>query len=71
MDVKGIAYGILAFIVYLIFAIIYFIVLGFIVKVGIDVIGAGSVDGNSLAIATAVLTAGTIIAGGSFGSRLE
>jgi len=65
MNAKGILGAIVSIILYLVFAIIYFIILGFIVKIGVDIVGAGEVSANALAIATAILTAGTIIAGGS------
>jgi hypothetical protein len=70
MDVKGILYAIAAFILYLIFAIIYFIILSFIIKVGVGLVLDG-MTANALAIAAAILTAGTIIAGGGIGTKFE
>ncbi len=72
MDAKELLYAIAAFILYLIFAIVYFIILGFVIKLGINAIGAsGDVTSDAVAIAAAVLTAGTIIAGGGISKKFE
>lgn len=71
MNMKAIIGAIVAFVVYLVFAIIYFIVLGFIINFATDLVADGSVGASSLAIATAILTAGTIIAGGGFGKIFD
>ncbi len=64
MDGKGILNAILALILYIVFAIVYFLILSVIIYFGAGLIGVGDVSANSLAIAAAILTAGTIIAGG-------
>lgn len=70
MDVKGILYAIAAFILYLIFAIIYFIILAFIIKVGVGLV-TNDPSADAIAISAAVLTAGTIIAGGGISTKFE
>jgi len=65
MDGKGILNAIVSLIIFIIFAIIYFIILGFIIKVGAGVVAPGEVNASTVAIAASILTAGTLIAGGS------
>ncbi|MCL2333711.1 MAG: hypothetical protein FWC52_02860 [Candidatus Methanoplasma sp.] len=65
MDGKGILSAIVSLVIFIIFAIIYFIILGFIIKVGADLIGEGKVSADMIAVAASILTAGTLIAGGS------
>ena len=61
---KSILMAVVMLIIYVIFAIVYFIILSFVIKAGLDIVGAaGEVSKDALAIATAVLTAGTMIAG--------
>jgi len=64
MDGKGILGAIVALIIYIVFAIIYFIILCFIIKIGANAVGVGDVHADYLAIAASILTAGTLIAGG-------
>ncbi|MCL2295849.1 MAG: hypothetical protein FWC29_02055 [Methanomassiliicoccaceae archaeon] len=65
MDGKGILDALIALILYIVFAIIYFIILCFIVKVGAGLVGGDwDVAAESLALAASILTAGTLIAGG-------
>jgi len=56
----------ISLVIFIIFAIIYFIVILFIMKVAGDLVfGSGSTTGATALIAAAVLTAGTLIGGGS------
>lgn len=65
MDGKAILNAIIALILYIVFAIIYFVILAYIVKFsGNLVFGADSVDAASGCLAAAIITAGTVIAGG-------
>lgn len=64
MDGKAILNSIIALVLYIVFAIIYFLILSVIIYFGAGLIGVGDVSADALAIAAAVLTAGTIIAGG-------
>ncbi|MCL2317978.1 MAG: hypothetical protein FWC44_02840 [Methanomassiliicoccaceae archaeon] len=69
MDGKGILQAILALIIFIVFAIIYFIILAFIIKLGVGIVTGFSGEwGNQfgpIAIGASILTAGTLIAGGS------
>ncbi|MCL1979118.1 MAG: hypothetical protein FWG60_03050 [Methanomassiliicoccaceae archaeon] len=64
MDGKAILDAIIALILYIVFAIIYFIILAFIIKVGAELVADGGVNASTLAIAAAILSGATIIAGG-------
>jgi len=64
MDGKGILEAVVALILYIIFAIIYFLILCFIIKIGANAVGAGDIQADFLGVAAAILTAGTLIAGG-------
>jgi hypothetical protein len=65
MDGKGLIGALVSLIIFVIFAIIYFIILGFIVRFGAGLVAPGDVGAETVAIAAAILTAGTLIAGGS------
>ena len=65
MDGKAIVDALIALVLYVVFAIIYFIILCFIVKVGAGIVGGTwDIAAEYLALAAAILTAGTLIAGG-------
>ena len=67
MDGKSIISALVSLVIFIIFAIIYFIILAFIIKVGVGIV-AGDwdfVDGGAIATGASILTAGTLIAGGS------
>lgn len=65
MDGKSIMDAIVSLVLFIIFAIIYFVILGFIVSFGAGLVAEGDVGADSVAIAASILTAGTLIAGGS------
>ena len=65
MDGKGIIDAIVSLIIFIIFAVIYFIILSIIIYFGASIVGPGDVGADSLAVAASILTAGTLIAGGS------
>ena len=59
-------------ILYAIFAIVNFVILGFVIKASVGVVGAaGDLSKDALAVATAVLTAGTMIAGNKISVDLQ
>ncbi|MCL1811221.1 MAG: hypothetical protein FWG41_03255 [Methanomassiliicoccaceae archaeon] len=66
MDGKAILDAIIALVLYIVFAIIYFIILAFIIKIGAELVAHGDfhMSADSLAIAAAILSGATIIAGG-------
>jgi hypothetical protein len=66
MDGKAILDAIIALILYIVFAIIYFIILAFIIRLGAEIVASGDwkMSADSLAIAAAILAGATIIAGG-------
>jgi hypothetical protein len=67
MDGKAIISGIVGIIIslilYIIFAIVYFIILAFVIKYGVGFVTDDTISGNAIALAAAVLTAGTMVAG--------
>jgi len=65
MDGKGILQAIIALIIFIVFAIIYFIILAFIIKFSVGLFYDYPVDAGFVAIGASILTAGTLIAGGS------
>ncbi|MDR3206080.1 MAG: hypothetical protein LBT41_03165 [Candidatus Methanoplasma sp.] len=69
MDVKGVIDAIIALIIYIIFAIIYFVILAFVVDFGTGLVVDGDVGAPAIAVATAILTAGTVIAGAGLRTR--
>jgi len=71
MDGKAILDAVIALVIFIIFAIIYFIILAFIIKFGVGLVVDGDPGGDSIAIAAAVLTAGTIIAGGGIKDKFK
>lgn len=69
---KSILVAVLMLILYVIFAIIYFVILAFVVKASVDLVGAaGDLSKSALAVATAILTAGTMIAGNKVSVDLQ
>lgn len=64
MDGKSIIDALIALILYIVFAIIYFIILSFIVNFGAGLVGDGDVGAPMVAVSASILTAGTLIAGG-------
>jgi len=73
VNVKSILGGIVALIIYIVFAIIYFFILALVVRYGAEfaAFGDGHISADFLAIAAAILSAGTIIAGGGFDKIFE
>ena len=55
----------ISLVIFIIFAIIYFIVILFIMKVAGNLVFDDDIMGNSAIIGAAILTAGTLIGGGS------
>jgi len=66
MDGKAILGALIALIIYIVFAIIYFILLAFIIRFGAELVAAGDtpLSVETLAIAATILAGATIIAGG-------
>ena len=71
MDAKGIIGALISLVLYIVFAIIYFIILAFVIDFAVGIVVDTPIDGGSVAIAAAILTAGTIIAGGGLTSIIE
>ena len=73
MDAKGILNVLVALIIYIIFAVIYFVILALVIRFSVDLVAEGNqiLDAGSLAVASAILAAGTIVAGGGLGDLLK
>jgi len=65
MDGKGLIGALIALILFIIFAIIYFIILAFIIKFSVGLFYDVGPDAGAVAMGASILTAGTLIAGGS------
>jgi hypothetical protein len=63
MDGKSILDAVIALIIYIIFAIIYFVILAFVVRWGTELVCGSGVYGD-VSVATAILAGATIVAGG-------
>ncbi|MDR3282472.1 MAG: hypothetical protein LBS92_02545 [Candidatus Methanoplasma sp.] len=71
MDVKSVVDAVVALIIYIIFAVVYFVILAFVVNFSTGLVVDGDVGAPAIAVATAILTAGTIIAGGGLTDAIK
>ena len=62
---KGMLSTLISLIIFIILAIVYFIVILFIIKVSADLVFDTNITADYAALGAAVLTAGTLIGGGS------
>jgi len=62
---KGMVSTIISLIIFIILAIIYFIVILFIIKVSADLVFDTTITADYATLGAAILTAGTLIGGGS------
>ncbi|MCL2032791.1 MAG: hypothetical protein FWG96_05945 [Methanomassiliicoccaceae archaeon] len=73
MDGKAILDAIIALFLYIVFAIIYFIILAFIIRFGAELVASGdwNISVDMLAVSAAILSGATIIAGGGLAEAFK
>lgn len=71
MDGKAILDAIIALILYIVFAMIYFIILAFVVKFATNIFFDYSVGADAVAMGAAILAGATIVAGGGLADAFK
>ena len=71
MDGKAILDAIIALILYIVFAVIYFVILAFVVKFATGIFYSYDVSADAVAMGAAILAGATIVAGGGLADAFK